>query len=245
MTRLISSCWLSAIALLALSSAASAQVNEPTNQPPADVNVETADQPRFSCQMYQGQPTVMYAPEEAPEQAYPWAVPQELGGGWTPQRRCETISQRLESYRPDGMIEMRTAVENNYDTICVTTEINPSCRIVLTVPPGQDALVTRDRVFQNLTLADSGQTTDGVYTYTSNQGGGSILDALGNVIGIDPGTIFGGGGQPAAAPLTTPGAINLRPFLAPSDGGSGAQLGRGLPAVPSGSGLRLNPDRFR
>ncbi|NJL01275.1 MAG: hypothetical protein HC838_00770 [Spirulinaceae cyanobacterium RM2_2_10] len=238
--------WLTAIALLLAQGSASAQaslqlsqVNAPSS-PSEDVRVETADSPRFTCQLYQGQPTVMYTPAERPDQAYAWAVPQALGGGWTPQRRCEVISQRLEDYRPDGMIEMRTAMENNYDIVCVTTEINPGCRIVLTVPPGQDPLLTRDRVFQNLTLADSGQVTDGVYTYT---GSGSILDALGNVIGVDPGTLFGGGDRRPAA-LTTPGAIPLRPFLAPSDGGSGTQLQR-LPVVPQGGGLRLNPDRFR
>ncbi len=243
MKRLPLALGLSAIALGLASPRTPAQNTPPSPSAAPDVRVETADSPRFTCQMYQGQPTVMYAPAEAPDQAYPWAVPQELGGGWTPQRRCEVISQRLEEYRPDGMTELRTAVENNYDTVCVTTEMNPSCRIVLTVPPGQDALATRDRVFQNLTLADSGQTTAGVYTFTG-QGGGSLLDALGRVIGVDPSTIFGGSNQ-SAAPLATPGAINLRPFLAPSDGGSGAQLGRGLRAVPQGSGLRLNPDRFR
>jgi len=234
---------LSAIALLLAGSSARAQTSPADPSAPAeDLRVETADSPRFTCQMYQGQPTVMYTPAEDPTRAYAWAVPQELGGGWTPQRRCEVISQRLEDYRPDGMIEMRAAVENNYDVVCVTTEMDPSCRIVLTVPPGQDPLVTRDRVFQNLALADSGQTTEGVYTFTGN--GSSLLETLGNVIGVDPGTIFGGGDRPAAAPLATPGSINLRPFLAPSDGGNGARLNR-LPAAPSSSGRPLNPNRFR
>jgi len=58
-----------------------------------------------------------------------------MGDGWTSERRCTEISQRLGPYRPDGLIELRTDVENNYNTVCVTTENDPSCRIVFTVPP--------------------------------------------------------------------------------------------------------------
>ncbi|NJN90156.1 MAG: hypothetical protein HC878_07090, partial [Leptolyngbyaceae cyanobacterium SL_5_14] len=104
----------------------------------------------------------MYYPQSQPGQAYAWATPTELGGGWTEERRCNEISRRLEFYRPDGLLEMQTGVENGYSTICVTTQQNASCRIVLTVPPGQDPLVTRDRVFENLAVADRGQQTDSV-----------------------------------------------------------------------------------
>jgi hypothetical protein len=107
----------------------------------------------------------MYHPESQPNQGYPWATPGTLGGGWTPELRCNEISRRLELYRPDGLVEMRNAVENNYNTVCVTTQKNPSCRIVLTVPPGQDPELTRNRVFQNLTVADTGERTDAVNTF--------------------------------------------------------------------------------
>ena len=77
---------------------------------------------RFTCEIEAGEYTVMYRPKSEPGQAYPWAVPTEMGGGWTPERRCETISARLEEYRPDGLVELRTDVENGYDTDCATTE---------------------------------------------------------------------------------------------------------------------------
>jgi len=57
-----------------------------------------------------------------------------MGDGWTSERRCTEIST-ARTYRPDGLIELRTDVENNYNTVCVTTENDPSCRIVFTVPP--------------------------------------------------------------------------------------------------------------
>jgi Circadian oscillating protein COP23 len=178
----------------------------------------------FSCRTNLGQPTVMYQPESQPSQYYAWAVPSQMGGGWSPERRCAEIALRLEQYRGDGLVEMTTGQENGYNTVCVTTDRNGACRIVFTVPRGQDPVTTRDRVFQNLASADSGQTTQGVYTYTSR--GNNDLGNLGEVGSLLNG-LFGGSktktsvAQPAIAPLS---GIDLRPFLDRADGGTGSKL---------------------
>ncbi len=85
---------------------------------------------RFFCQSYNGQYTVMYQPQSQPGQYFAWAAPAALGGGWDPLRRCETIASRLEIYRPDGLQELQTGVQNNENVVCVTTEADPSCRLV-------------------------------------------------------------------------------------------------------------------
>lgn len=192
-----------------------------------------SNQPRFSCQLANGQYTVMYYPESQSGQSYTWATPSALGGGWTPEKRCNEIGRRLELYRPDGLLEMQTAVENNYNIVCVTTQKDPSCRIVLTVPPGQDPQVTRDRVFQNLTVADSGQQTEAVNTFVGGERNSQLLDQVVNqglsVLGIGNNSV-------------KRSSINLRPFLDAADGGTGTQLYRSAPAR---SNPRLNPDRFR
>ncbi|MDJ0692118.1 MAG: COP23 domain-containing protein [Xenococcaceae cyanobacterium MO_188.B32] len=170
----------------------------------------------FSCDQDNGEYTVMYHPESRPNQAYPWATPSNMGGGWTAQERCLEIARRLEAYRADGLIEMSTGVENGYNTICVTTQVDPTdCRIVLTVPPGQDPQLTRDLVFDNLLIADDGQQTQGVYTYTEN--GGDLLNQIGNVI-------EGVSGNNSRS--KSPESIDLRPFLDRADGGTGEQLGK-------------------
>ncbi len=194
---------------------------------------------RFSCQIVNGQHTVMYQPQSQPGQSYPWAVPSTMGGGWNPIKRCGEISRRLEQYRPDGLIDMQTAVENGYNTVCVTTQRVSGCRIVLTVPPGQDATATRDRVFQNLTVADSGQQTQGVNTFVNGGSGGSggWLGEAARMLNI---SIPGLGGSSQAA--TTSNAINLRPFLDRADGGTGTYLKKTASTSP---GRRLNPNRFR
>jgi hypothetical protein len=204
-----------------------------TSQPPTSTTPTLAGT-RFSCQISNGQYTVMYQPESQPGQFYPWAVPSAMGGGWDPARRCNEITRRLESYRPDGLQEMQTGFENGYSTVCVTTQRVPGCRIVLTVPPGQDAIATRDRVFQNLTIADGGQQTQGVNTFVSGNQGGFLGEAA-RWLGLS------GLGRRSNPTLSDSNSINLRPFLDRADGGT-AQYLRGRTTAPA---RRLNPNNFR
>lgn len=191
-------------------------IDDPNNSGTSGSNTppRTSADTRFTCDYVNGEYTVMYNPENQNSNAYPWAIPSALGGGWTPERRCNEITNRLESYRADGLLEMSTGVENGYDTVCVTTSVDPTdCRIVFTVPPGQDPQVTRDLVFENLLVADDGQATQGVYTYGDDGNSGNIVNDIGNVLGV-------GGTKPG----NSPDKIDLRPFLSPTDGGTGARL---------------------
>jgi hypothetical protein len=198
-----------------------------TAEPAEDSTATTA--PRFTCQMHNGQYTVMYTPESQSGQAYAWAVPGDMGSNWPAQRRCSEISARLESYRPDGLLELQTSIENGYNVVCVTTEEVPNCRIVFTVPAGQDPMATRDQVFENLTLADSGQQTQGVNTLVGGES--NILNQIESILDAPTGSSSSNIGNDG---------INLKPFLAPEDGGTGSQL----PGNAS-NGRTLNPDNFR
>ncbi len=220
------------IGLMAAVPASQAQTSEPL--PEVEPTAEGSSVPtdtRFECQISNNEYTVMYLPEDQPENAYPWATPGAMGGGWTAERRCFAISERLESYRPEGLAELQVGTENGYNTVCATTEQFPGlCKIVFTVPPGQNPVVTRDLVFENLTLADSGTDTTVVNTFTDGNSSG-LLGEIGSVINRFP--------LPGAASSTSD-AINLKPFLAPADGGTGEALGN-----TASPGRSLNPDRFR
>lgn len=209
-------------------------VDTEPDRSPSNTDSEASDQPRFSCQIVDGQYTVMYSPESQPSAPYPWATPTTLGDGWSAERRCNEISRRLELYRPDGLEEMQTSVENNYNIICVTTQRDPSCRIVLTVPPGQDPELTRNRVFENLVVADTGQQTDAVATFVGTENAGQWLDRV-----VNQGLSALGRRN---RPVRQSSGIDLRPFLDPADGGTGTQLRGGN---PNSSKTRLNPNRFR
>ena len=213
-----------------------AQVPEPTEETPRP-EADTPEEARFSCAFVDGEYTVMYHPQSQPGQSYAWAKPMALGGGWTPERRCNEIARRLEFYRPDGLVELGTGIENEYDIICVTTQADSSCRIVLTVPPGQDPQQTRDLVFENIVTADSGQSTAAVSALTAS---GEELDLLEEilgeeVLGIDWSDVGGSRGNPSSR-------INLQPFLDAADGGTGEMLEGGI-SMPSNP--KLNPENFR
>ena len=208
-------------------------INSPNSVPPApNTTAQNADT-RFSCELVNGEYTVMYFPESQPDRSYPWAIPSELGGGWTPKKRCDAITQRFEEYRGEGLLELATGTENGYNTICVTTQLDPSdCKLILTVPPGQDPQLTRDLIFDNLLVADDGQQTQGVYTFGDGQ---SSNDILGEVEGI-----IGG----KKKKNNSSGNINLRPFLDPADGGTGQQLTKG-DATPQPNNSDRQPDLFK
>lgn len=197
---------------------------------------------RFTCQTQVGQYTVMYQPKSQPGKYFPWASPSAMGGGWSSDRRCNEISRRLEQYRPDGLVEMRTSVENGYNIVCATTEKNPTCRIILTVPVGQDPNSIRDRVFGNLATADSGQQTTSVATFAEGDRSRSKIDLGGLLSGLG----IGKNNQIFTPSQSTQSSyrgdgIYLKPFLDPADGGTGSGLVGGL----SLGGKRLNPSNFK
>ena len=215
-------------------------INEPGSVPNPPRSTTRSADTRFSCELVDGEYTVMYFPESQPTQGYPWAIPSELGGGWTPERRCDAIVSRFEQYRQDGLLELTTGTENGYDTICVTTQLDPrDCRLVLTVPPGQDPQLTRDLIFDNLLVADDGGSTQGVYTFGDSQGGSR--DVLGEI-----GNVLGGGSSTSSRPArkSSPESINLKPFLDPADGGTGQNLRSNSVAPASGNSERV-PDLFK
>ncbi|NET71979.1 MAG: hypothetical protein F6K62_13900 [Sphaerospermopsis sp. SIO1G2] len=206
-------------------------------------NVDTST--RFSCQYYNGRYTVMYQPQSQPGQFFAWAAPQALGGGWSPENRCRAIAQRLELYRPDGLQELQIARENSENIICVTTQANPGCRIVLTVPRNQDPYAIRSSIFSNLATADNGQQTIAVNTYRNRGTGG--VDELYNL-----GRTLLGGNRTNNINSSRNG-INLKPFLAPEDGGTATNLRNGVSIgsqsqpqqQPQQQRTILNPNLFR
>jgi len=211
-------------------------INSPGSVPPPPSTTAQNGDTRFRCELVNGEYTVMYSPESQPNQSYPWAIPSELGGGWTPQKRCDTITQRFEEYRTEGLLELATGTENGYDTICVTTNLDPSdCKLILTVPPGQDPQLTRDLIFDNLLVADDGQQTQGVYTFGDGQSGNDILGEVEQVLG----------GAKKKTGRASSGNINLKPFLDPADGGTGQQLTNGNSAAPRSNNSERKPALFK
>lgn len=210
--------------------------NQPPNQSAPNQPVSSLSQPRFRCRLDSGRPTVMYYPDGRPR-GFTWATPGAMGGGWSPERRCFEISRRLEEYRPDGLVEMRTGAENNQNIVCATTDRVPGCRIIFTVPPGQDPVVTRDRVFQNLLVADRGNSTEPVATFAPQDQGRGVRDWLNQGIMVLGGEPQPGGRSRGMNPFRD-GGIYLKPFLSPADGGTGSSFNNSLNTPDPGRQFR-------
>lgn len=101
---------------------------------------------RFSCQ---NQPdtqrgsevwTVMYRHDKGQQ---PWLkMVTTLGGDYTPVRRCEEISERLNGYRKDGLIRLAyrddPKTPNQY-VICAKTKLSgEGCPLLVTLKPGSE-----------------------------------------------------------------------------------------------------------
>jgi hypothetical protein len=101
---------------------------------------------RFSCQ---NQPdtqrgsevwTVMYRHDKGQQ---PWLkMVTTLGGDYTPLKRCEEISERLNGYRKDGLIRLAyrddPKTPNQY-VICAKTKLSgEGCPLLVTLKPGSE-----------------------------------------------------------------------------------------------------------
>jgi hypothetical protein len=216
----------------------------PVSNSPAPNTVPTSTQTssgsgaHFTCENFNGNPTVMYYPDNQNGRGFAWAQPSDMGDTWTPQARCQAIAQRLEQYRTEGLEQMVTSKLNGYDIVGVTTDQVPGVQIVLTVPPGQDPQATRDKIFNNLTIAEAGNQTEAINTFTSSGGGLCFNNKLGQFLHLGCPTTNQNHSITSAPSGNT--NIYLRPFLAPSDGGDGSLLGK-LTSTPARSTPQPKP----
>ena len=101
---------------------------------------------RFSCELRRDTErgeyvwTVMY---DDGNKKQPWlgmVIP--MGGVWTPERRCQEIEKRLESFREDGLVSLGYRDDPNtpqQQVLCVKTKLSgESCPLLMTLDVGTD-----------------------------------------------------------------------------------------------------------
>jgi len=68
----------------------------------------------------------------------------QINKDWTPQKRCEAFSQRIQSIyeaSPDRVLYFTTGKTGGSKTICATDRVNGSCKqLLMTLRPGDNAL---------------------------------------------------------------------------------------------------------
>ncbi len=97
----------------------------------------------FSCgRTSEGTPVTVANTPRGTVEVIRWVSKHFSGSGYTPQRRCEEVSSRFESYKNKGMLNFITAgYLNGQPAICVGDGSTPcsSDRLLFTLKPGQNA----------------------------------------------------------------------------------------------------------
>ena len=137
----------------------------------------------FFCDTNSDVPTTIYRNAEGFSEPWiKWVSEHFSEAQWTPQARCETVSERLEQYRQEGKLRYVTlGMENDQPIICVATRDNGPCEgIVYTLKPGQDGIAALNNLFawgsgqQNL---ESNYESSAIIPYINV---GDRLDGQGN-----------------------------------------------------------------
>ena len=112
----------------------------------------------YTCVSERGVPTttaVMDSGKQIP--VIRWVSDVFTGSGWTPQRRCQEVSERFTKLSNQGLLNyLTTGSLNGLSVICATVNKKDSCdsnNLLYTMKPGQDATSTLKRLFTVRTYA--------------------------------------------------------------------------------------------
>ena len=107
---------------------------------------------KFSCATSNGVPTTVARTDDG--RTVPmirWTSNAFDGAGWTPERRCQVVSQRFETFRQQGRLSfITTGFINSLPVICTTSSNGAACPndgLLYTLKPGQDPTLALKRLF--------------------------------------------------------------------------------------------------
>lgn len=104
----------------------------------------------FSCGTSNGVPTTVAKTDDGRSVSMiRWTSNAFDGAGWTPQRRCQEVSQRFEDYRQQGRLAyITTGRMNSLPVICTARTDGGACDgLLYTLKPGQDPTLALKRLF--------------------------------------------------------------------------------------------------
>jgi hypothetical protein len=114
----------------------------------ADMTSVRAEQQKFFCGNSDGIPATMASTSRGPVPVIRWVS--SLGDGeYSPQTRCQSVSERFQRYYEAGQLNyLTTGTENGADIICVTADRGGDCAGTLfTVKPGSSPEQTLKQLF--------------------------------------------------------------------------------------------------
>jgi hypothetical protein len=147
-----------------------------------------SEQSQFSCQMqpYQNEGQIWTVVRNDGKTTLPWMrMINEFGGGWNTAKRCETIADRLELFRKDGLIALDYRSDpqtpNQYVICAKTKKSQDNCSLLVTLKPKQDPYKAFSSTFD--ALKDN--------TYVDRSSDSKIQDGMKQVASIKVDRLLG------------------------------------------------------
>ena len=109
----------------------------------------TSSQVSFTCEIVTGVPTTVIKTNQGKRQFIRWVSTDFSSSGYTPQKRCEEVTEKMNKYFTQGLLYITNGIMDKQPVICVTDKKGNGCIDVLyTLKPGQDAKSTLEDLFQ-------------------------------------------------------------------------------------------------
>jgi hypothetical protein len=103
----------------------------------------------FFCGRSQGVPATIAKTSRGNVPVIRWVSNQFTSSGYSPQKRCQIVSQKFQQYKNDGTLKyLTTGQHNGIPVVCVASYKGGSCSGVLfTLKPGQNPGKTLRQLF--------------------------------------------------------------------------------------------------
>nr|WP_186548756.1 COP23 domain-containing protein [Synechococcus sp. Minos11] len=138
----------------------------------------------FVCSSANGVPATSAVTPNGEVPVIRWTSTTFSGAGWSPERRCQEVTARFNSYMEKGMLEyITTGRMNSLPVICVTRTEGGGCDgLLYTLKPGQNATATLKKLFDIRTkpgAAPLNETTSRIYVKVDDliRGGSPVSPA--------------------------------------------------------------------
>jgi hypothetical protein len=104
----------------------------------------------FYCGTSNGEPaTIVKTATKGEVPLIVWVYP-GFGSEFTPEKRCQIVSQRFQQYYEDGTLDFITTDRiRGYDTVCAARTQGGTCegRVLFTLPPSRNANDAIEQIF--------------------------------------------------------------------------------------------------
>lgn len=105
----------------------------------------------FKCEMIQGVPTTVGISPKWENQSRPfmrWSSDKFGPSGWTPQKRCQEVTRRLNQSFFEGGTYITHGIMNGFPIICTTNKAGKECnQLLFTLPRGSDPELILEDLF--------------------------------------------------------------------------------------------------